>query len=173
MSERHSPPEYTFPSTTSHPIMLDPSAPGTVMRYAIATEAFFNLLGAIPMLFSPRSLLLLISASQQPSPLAISLTQWLGALVLGLTAPLVLAYPNTRRGLQSRPTVYWTLGTGEAALVVVLVWQYLCKREGSGMSGRFLMGATGMMTGLCAWRLWVLTAKREWMGRYNDSKKRE
>lgn len=173
MSGQRPTPQYTFPTTTSHSVALDPSAPGTIMRYALATEATSNVLGAIPMIFLPRTLLLFVSPSQEPSYLAISLTQWLGALVLGLTAPLVLAYPNTRRGLETRPTVYWTLGVGEAAATGVMLWQYLSKGEGSGMKEGFLVGATAVLSSLVVWRMWVLMVKPEWMGRYDDSRKGE
>ncbi|MCJ1285605.1 hypothetical protein MMC26_004946 [Xylographa opegraphella] len=160
-------PKYVLPTTISRPISLDPSAPGTIMRSALLIEALSNILGAIPMIFLTRPLLTLISSSA-PSPLAVSLTQWLGGLICGLAAPLLLAYPNTRRAIESRTTVYWTLGAGEGALVPLMLWQYMSQGQGSGLPGGFLLGAAGVLGATAAWRLWVMLVRPEWMGRYRD-----
>ncbi|MCJ1386503.1 hypothetical protein MMC17_009629 [Xylographa soralifera] len=160
-------PKYLLPTTISRPISLDPSAPGTIMRSALLIEALSNILGAIPMIFLTRPLLSLISSSA-PSPLAVSLTQWLGGLICGLAAPLLLAYPNTKRAMESRTTVYWTLGAGEGALVPVMLWQYMSQGQGSGLPGGFLLGAAGVLAATAAWRLWVMLVRPEWMGRYRE-----
>ncbi|MCJ1290310.1 hypothetical protein MMC34_001846 [Xylographa carneopallida] len=160
-------PKYVLPTTISRPINLDPSAPGTIVRSALLIEALSNILGAIPMVFLTRPLLSLIS-SAAPSPLAISLTQWLGGLVCGLAAPLLLAYPNTKRAMESRTTVYLTLGAGEGVLIPVMLWQYMSEGQGSGLPGGFLLGAAGVLAATAVWRLWVMLVRPEWMGRYRE-----
>ncbi|MCJ1398924.1 hypothetical protein MMC11_002125 [Xylographa trunciseda] len=160
-------PNYALPTTISRPVSLDPSAPGTIIRAALLIEALGNILGAIPMIFLARPLLSLITSST-PSPLAVSLTQWLGGLTCGLAAPLLLAYPNTKRAMESRTTVYWTLGAGEGALVPLLLWQYMSEGRGSGLPGGFLLGAAGVLAATAVWRLWVMQVRPEWMGRYRE-----
>ncbi|MCJ1392170.1 hypothetical protein MMC18_005037 [Xylographa bjoerkii] len=160
-------PKYALPTTISRPIALDPSAPGTIMRSALLIEALSNILGAIPMIFLTRPLLSLISPST-PSPLAVSLTQWLGGLICGLAAPLLLAYPNTKRAMESRTTVYWTLGAGEGALVPLMLWQYMKEGQESGLPGGFLLGAAGVLAATAVWRLWVMLVRPEWIGRYRE-----
>ncbi|MCJ1438601.1 hypothetical protein MMC27_007991 [Xylographa pallens] len=172
MATSRPPPTYVLPTTVSRPISLDPSAPGTIMRSALLIEALSNFLGGIPMIFLTRPLLSLIS-SETPSPLAVSLTQWLGGLICGLAAPLLLAYPDTKRAMESRTTVYWTLGAGEGALVPVMLWQYMSQGNGSGLPGGFLLGAAGVLAATAAWRLWVMLARPEWMGRYREEGAKE
>ncbi|MCJ1409938.1 hypothetical protein MMC19_004022 [Ptychographa xylographoides] len=167
MSSKPSIPTYNIPTTSSTRIQLDPANPGTIIRYAFAVEAFFNIFGAIPMLFTPARLLSNLTVDPV-TPLACSLTQWLGALVLSLTVPLLLCLPNTKRAVESRPTVYWTLGAGEAAAVVVMLVQLA--NGGNGFGITFLRVSILNLGGLCAWRAWVLGYRPEWVGGYRKAR---
>ncbi|MCJ1250806.1 hypothetical protein MMC30_008034 [Trapelia coarctata] len=140
----------------------------------MAIEAAFNVFGAIGMILAPDYVLsLMVSSPSQITPLAVSLTQWLAAVVLALTAPLVLCLPNTRRAVESRATTYWTLGVGEGFLVPMFLWQMGKGEEGSGFTKQALVASAVQLGGLVGWRLYVLLGRPEWLGRYRDVKKGE
>lgn len=102
-----------------------------------------------------------------------SLLQWLGALVLGLTPPLVLALPEGRGQVQRRKWVYQVLGFGKAGLVPVLVWQAVGEGKGSGLE-RWVLGVAALFLGsLIGWRVWVLGWREEWFGSENGEEERE
>jgi hypothetical protein len=153
---------------------MDRSAPGTIIRRAFALEAFFNFSGGILMIGFPTRTLALMqhSSSSPPAPLAITMTQWLGAVVLGLTAPLLLGLPNTRRAVESRVTTYWTLGVPEVCLVGVMLWQLGKGQEGS-LSRTSLWVWVVQLSAICGWRAFVLIRKPEWMGRYRELEKKQ
>jgi len=165
---------YTQPTTSSTPVTIDPSAPGTIIRYAFALESAFNVLGAAGMLLTPRSILTFLASSpSQITPLAVSLTQWFGAVVFALTAPLILCLPNTRRAVESRTTTYWTLAAGEGILVPLFLWQLGNGEEGSGFTRQALVMGAVQLGALVGWRLYVLLRRPEWIGRYREVRKEE
>ncbi|KAK5000350.1 hypothetical protein LTR66_000768 [Elasticomyces elasticus] len=139
-------------------------------RAALLFEACANLFGATIFTLAPRyTLSLLATSSVQITPLAVTLSQWLGGLTLALATPLVLAYPNTPEGIASRPTVYWTLGAGELCVVAIMGWQYMSNT--SGMTARALAMSMGVLGGTLLGRLWVLIARPDLMGRVEGMKK--
>jgi len=73
--------------------------------------------------------------------------------------------------VESRVTVYWTLGVPEICLVGVFLWQ-LGKGEEGGLSRMALWVSVGQLSTLCAWRAFVLFRRPEWMGRYRDMGKK-
>lgn len=165
-------PKHIQPTLSSTPIIPDPAAPGTIMRYALGIEAAINLLGCAGMLFFPsRFLELLASKPSEITATATTVTQWLGALGYILTVPMLLAIPNTRRGIESRTTVYYSLAAGELALIPLLLYQALVKREASGMSRKGLLMGMGSMVPHLPWRFWVLFRRPEWIGRYREERK--
>lgn len=162
---------YIQPSTSSHAVHLDPSAPGTVIRYAMAIEAGFNILGAAGLILAPRDTLsYLVPYSSQITPVAASLTQWLGAVVLALTTPLLLCLPDSRRAVESRTTVYWTLAAGEGFLVPLFLVQ-LMQGDRGGFTRKALVLSSIQLSAMVGWRLYVLLRRPDWMGRYRDVKK--
>jgi len=162
---------YIQPTTTSTPISPDPSAPGTIIRYAMAIEAAFNVLGAAGVVLAPRSILSFMASSpSQITPLAVTFTQWIGGMVVALTVPLMLCLPNTRRAVESRTTTYWALAAGEGFLVPMFLWQM---GEESGFTRKALVAGAVQLGVLVGWRLYVLLRKPEWMGRYREGKKGE
>lgn len=144
------------------------------MRYALGIESALNLLGCTGMLLFPSHILsLLVTTPAEITATALSVTQWVGALGYALTAPMLLALPNTRRGIESRATVYVSLAAGEMMLAPLLLWQALGKSEGSGMTRRALLLAGCSMLPHLPWRFFVLLGKPEWIGRYRDERKEE
>ncbi|OCL14331.1 hypothetical protein AOQ84DRAFT_384792 [Glonium stellatum] len=104
------------------------------------------------------------------TPTSLALTQHFGALAFTLTAPLVLAIPNTRRGIESRQSVYCTLGAGEVCIISLALYQTY-RFDDSGFSLTSLLGTTVTLAPVLLWRLYVLLRKPEWFGRYRDIRK--
>ncbi|KAA6410610.1 MAG: hypothetical protein FRX48_06032 [Lasallia pustulata] len=146
------------------PITLDPHHPGTLIRRLMALEAAVNILSAIPMLLYPSSIVSHLTSSGTAPPSTTQLTQWLGALILALTPQLLLALPNTKTAIESRATVYVTLGPGEAMLISIMLWQAWAGEEG-GLSARALVRAAGILVGPLVGRGWVLGWRPELLGR--------
>ena len=94
--------------------------------------------------------------------------QWLGGLTLALMTPLLLAVPNTKSGIESRPVVYSTMLSMEVALLLLIAWQAIA---GDTLSPKALASVAGSLTGPILWRIWVLKYEPEIMGRYTEDKK--
>lgn len=161
----------TLPSLTSRPVTLSASAPGTLGRYALAVEAVVNLIAIAGMLLSPDTPVRWLSAdpsSQTASAevVASGLVQWFAALIITITVPILSCIPNTKRALESRPTVYVMLLGGELALMVVMLWQASMQKNEDGMSVIALLLGAGFMVLCVLWRVWVLWMRPEWMGAY-------
>ena len=98
--------QYITPTLSSDTVQVDPNNPGTVFRVAAALEASFNILGATVMFCFPRQLLSYsVNSTTAINSTTTLLVQILGLMVYGLTPQLVAAIPQTRTGIQSRPTV--------------------------------------------------------------------
>jgi len=142
----------------------------TLIRTAFLVEAIFNVIGATAMLLYPSWLLNLVTptsilGTSSVDPTAVTLLQWLATLVIGLTPQLLLTLPNTPRTIACRPMVYITLLSGEACLVLVILWQALTKGEAeSGMTMKALMICAGQLALLVPWRLYVLFVRPNWFG---------
>ena len=168
--------KFNTPDITGSPLArLDPSHPGTVIRYAFAIEAIANIIGGTCMLLYPASLLSLAVANPvlDVNRTSTALLQWLGCLVFGLTPQLVLGLANTRSAIESRPMVYLTLLAGEGFLIPMFFWQAVSAGS-SGITPRALMVCTSTLVGPVLWRLWVLLVRPEWLGRWmkeGDAKK--
>ncbi|TKA78062.1 hypothetical protein B0A49_03518 [Cryomyces minteri] len=162
---------YIQPTLASVPVEIDPSAPGTVIRYALAIEAAANIFGGTAMVFFPSQVLsLMVTKTSFINPTTESLVQWLGALVYGLTVPVLLAIPNTRRGIESRQTVYYTLLGGEGTLIPTFLWHMT---RNSGFTYKSLVASAVVLAATCGWRLLALFKRPDWLGRYRDIKKEE
>lgn len=141
------------------------------IQLALALEAGANIFGATLMLLYPCPILASLSSppfcsASNPNPTAVSATsiqllRWLAALVYGLTPQLLLALPNQKGARDKRWTVYVTLGAGEGALMVVMLWQAVMRKEGEGegeggLTRRALLGCLGGLMPFMVWRIWVL-----------------
>jgi len=81
---------------------------------------------------------------------------------------LLLAVPNTKNGIESRPIIYSTMLSTEVALLPLLAWQAM---TGSTLSPNALANVAGGLIGPILWRIWVLKYRPELMGRYTEEKK--
>ncbi|KAG9689473.1 hypothetical protein KCU95_g8009, partial [Aureobasidium melanogenum] len=150
-------------------IEVDPSAPGSVMRFALGFETVANVVGGTWMVFFPQSFLgMLVNSPSDMTPTAVTWTQVTGALVYALAAPLVLAFPNSRRGIESRAPAYYTLGAGEVGVTAVTLYKAFADGGDSGWTKNALLGASSALLPALAWRLYVLFGKPEWIGRYRE-----
>jgi hypothetical protein len=151
-------------------IEVDPSAPGNVMRYALGFETMANAIGGTWMVFFPQHFLsLLVNSSKDITPTAVTWTQVTGALVYALATPLILAIPNTRRGIETRAPTYYTLAAGEVGVVAVALYKAFVFGDDSGWSTGALLAASAVLAPTLAWRMYVLFGKPEWIGRYRDN----
>ncbi|KAH0386761.1 hypothetical protein E4T50_13543 [Aureobasidium sp. EXF-12298] len=150
-------------------IEVDPNAPGGVMRFALGFETMANVIGGTWMVFFPRSFLsMLVNSPSDMTPIAVTWTQVTGALVYALATPLVLAIPNTRRGIESRVPTYYTLSAGEVGVTAVTLYKAFVHGDDSGWSRNALLGASSVLLPALAWRFYVLFGKPEWIGRYRE-----
>ncbi|MCJ1385688.1 hypothetical protein MMC17_008811 [Xylographa soralifera] len=161
--------KHVSPSLASTSVQIDPSAPGTTIGWALVVEAGISVFTGAFMVVKPFTLLQMISASSSPpDPLAAAMLQWLGGLTLALITPLLLAVPNTKSGIESRPVVYSTMLSMEVALLPLIAWQAMI---GNTLSPKALANVAGGLMGPILWRIWVLKYRPELMGRYTEDKK--
>ncbi|GAB7348004.1 hypothetical protein MBLNU459_g5501t1 [Dothideomycetes sp. NU459] len=114
---------YVVPSLAT-PVEMDPSAPGTIVRRAMVIEALFNI-GTLPLLLYPKEMLsYVVTRPSEITDTAATMAQLFSTLVVGALTPLLLlGVPNTRSAIESRRTIYYTLGAGEAFLIPYFLYQ--------------------------------------------------
>ncbi|KAL8811574.1 MAG: hypothetical protein Q9223_002093 [Gallowayella weberi] len=161
------------------------------IQIALALEAGLNIFGGTIMLLFPHRILAAITAnasSNSPStstqallatstpfasPTAVALLQWLGVLVYALTPQLLLALPDGRGAVDKRWICYITLGAGEGALMLIMAWQAMMRRDGDG-EGEFtrkaLLGCMGGLLPMMVWRIYSL-ATPGWLEGGNGRKR--
>jgi len=160
------------PVLTSSAVEIDPTSPGTVIRYAMAFEAGLNIFGATIMLTYPSQILsYMVNKPSANTAASAQLLQWLGALTAGLAVPLLCALPNTREAIESRRTVYYTLGAGEGFLIPLFLWQ--ASAADTGLSPTALGICAAVLFPTMVWRGLVLFGKPEWLGRGSDVNKQD
>lgn len=99
----------------------------SLIRFALATEAVFNVLGAVILIVFPQGCLsLAVASSDSISGSAALLCQVFGAMVLSLSVPLFLCIPDSAAVYEKRRIVYKTMAAGEIAckwiaLILILV----------------------------------------------------
>jgi len=143
-----------------------------IFRTALLVESAANLGSMIQIFFTPESFLAnLVKDSSQVTPATISLTQWIGTIIVPLTVPLLLSYPNGKDAATFRKLTYTILGAGETSLGIAAAIQYL--KGGSGMADNALLGTMAMMGAFLSVRLFVLFVKPECMEVQEDAKKAE
>lgn len=136
------------------------------LQRALFGEAMMNLSGAAIMILTPRFVLSLITSPTRlgaPEPAAAQLLQWLGALFIGLTAPMLLVLPNGKHVGIKRRMVYIFLLAGEAFLIPMLLLQVASSSgEPGSLTARSLTVAASALGPFAALRAYVLFNKPEW-----------
>lgn len=139
-----------------------------MFRSALLIEAAANIGTIIPLILVPKTCLSpLVESPSQITPAALALTQWLGAIIVVPTVPLLIAHADPTASqppslvTARRRMTYLLLGAGEIALGSLTAGQYLL--GDSGISDTALLVATGMMFSLASWRSYCLFVKPEWV----------
>ncbi|GAB7348006.1 hypothetical protein MBLNU459_g5501t2 [Dothideomycetes sp. NU459] len=162
---------YVVPSLAT-PVEMDPSAPGTIVRRAMVIEALFNI-GTLPLLLYPKEMLsYVVTRPSEITDTAATMAQLFSTLVVGALTPLLLlGVPNTRSAIESRRTIYYTLGAGEAFLIPYFLYQATVGH--SGLTPLACLGMASCLIPPVSWRAYVFLQKPEWFGRYRDARKEE
>ncbi|KAF2189765.1 hypothetical protein K469DRAFT_701021 [Zopfia rhizophila CBS 207.26] len=165
---------YVHPQIPPPAVSIDPNAPGTIIRIALAIEALLNITFGTYILLAPTSFLeLLVSYPTSINPLSATLVQFLAAIIFANTIPLLLAIPNTRRGIEMRVPTYYVLGFSEVGLITLFAYLALAKdEEDVGLTAKALVNLAGNLVSPLVWRIFVLSKKPEWFGRYRNDVKR-
>jgi len=153
-------------------IQLDPAHPGTAVRKAFLIEGLLNF-ASFPLITHPRFCLsLLLNNPSQVNASSAFFAKFFGGLVVGALGPALLyGYQNTRQGIESRKTVYVSLGLGECVMIPLLLGEAM-KGGGSdaALSVRAALGAIMLLAPPLLWRIYVLFVRPEMMGRYTEVK---
>jgi hypothetical protein len=151
-------------------VEIDPSAPGTIIRIALAAESAFNVFMAIPMIFNAKEALgrMYLSDGNPVAPHAASMMQLFGISLAAMTVPMVLAIPNKVGAIETRRTTYQMLSSFEVFALPLSCWQaWFAGEAGSGLNPDKVIWGLGMGMGVAlGFRVWVLLVKPEWMGKY-------
>ncbi|KAJ2996086.1 hypothetical protein NUW58_g1081 [Xylaria curta] len=151
-------------------VEIDPSAPGTIVRIALAAESVINLFLAAPMIFNAKGAFegLYLSDGKSAAPHAASIFQLFGLNIVAMTVAMVLALPNKPGAIELRQTSYQMIGAFEALALPITFWQaWVAGEEGSGLNPNKLIWGFALPMGvLLGFRTWVLFVKPEWMGKY-------
>lgn len=155
---------YIGPS--SSPVRIDPSAPGTVIRTAIALEALTNLVLA-PSFFAYPDSVVMFAYPPRMNVYTLCYLQAFGFIGCALTPLELLAFPNTVRGIESRRTVYWALMGVDALAIVALLHNAVSVEESKRWFTPYGFGSWVAAIGVTiAWRLFALLCRPAWFGRY-------
>lgn len=113
--------------TSSSLRRVDPSAPGSIIRVALAFESLFTVVGGVHYMFFPRHYLphTMEVAATQVTTTALQLTQQFGAVIVLLGATVALFIPNTKTAIKSRQILYFVLLVFELLYIVISTTQCL------------------------------------------------
>ncbi|KAI1454880.1 hypothetical protein F4805DRAFT_296777 [Annulohypoxylon moriforme] len=110
-----------------------------IFQFGLATEAFLNLVGAVPFVLYPEWCLSFAVADRSTTgapvvpPSSAVLWQIYGVLVLSLTVPLILCIPDSNTAAEKRRIVFQTLISGEILIEAILLW-HIRQPEKSGFT---------------------------------------
>ena len=156
-------------------IQVDPAHTGKTVRKAFLLESVLNLF-TLPLIFAPQRVLswIILDPLVRINPATVLFARCFGGLVVGaLTPALWLGLPQTKTAIESRRTVYLLLAGGEIALIPLLVDQVMKGGDvqaGAAISVKVaLMAIAGLLPPLL-WRMYVLFARPEMLGRYRNIK---
>lgn len=152
---------------------VDPSAPGNIIRAALAFESIFTVGAGVYLLCFPRHYLLqtMDAPALQVTTTAVQITQQFGAVNVFIGTMVGFFIPNTKLAIQTRHILYYAFLGFELCFVPLMVWQALVM-EG-GMPRRALLAGASQFVPFVLWRIFTLGWKREWFGRYLVGGKRE
>lgn len=141
-----------------------------LFRYNLLFEAATSAIGGASMILNPSSSLALFLPATTPATAALKAqTQWIGAVILAFTAPLLLCYPNIPREAAARRMTYTTFLAVETCVGLVAAAQFAL--GGSGMKDGALLAMAGMMAFFAGMRVFFLFVKPGWIEAQENVKK--
>jgi hypothetical protein len=175
------PAAFNTPTLASVPVSLSPHASGKIIRYALIFEALANIVGIVGILYyadqanafmaapKPANAMMarLLAHANKPDPVSTLTVDILVGFVLTLTVPILLCLPNTKRAIESRPTVYALLLAGEVVLTAQFVMEALTGRNGLNPKSCWMVVSN--MLGFMLFRVFVFVVKPEWFGSYKEA----
>ena len=152
---------------------VDPSAPGNIIRVALAFESLVTVGVGTYYMFFPRHYLLhtMGAAAAQVTTTALQSAQQFGATNVLVGATVSLFIPNTKNAVESRQILYIVILVFELLYIPLLLWQAFMM-EG-GMLRKSLLDGAGQFVPFVVWRIFTLGWKSEWFGRYQEGRKME
>ncbi|KAH8818995.1 hypothetical protein F5884DRAFT_196 [Xylogone sp. PMI_703] len=152
---------------------VDPSAPGNIIRVALAFESLLTVGAGTYFILFPRHYLLhtMGAAPAQVTTTALQSTQQFGAVNVLIGGTVALFIPNSKLAIQSRQILYSVLLVFELLYMPLLVWQAFMM-EGGMLNESWLTGAEQFVP-FVVWRIFILRCKPEWFGRYQEGRKME
>ncbi|KAH7239421.1 hypothetical protein BKA59DRAFT_277032 [Fusarium tricinctum] len=160
--------------TNDKTLEIDSSAPGTIVRIALAAESVVNVFMAASMIFNPIKNFenTYLTDGQPVVSQTASLSQQFGPSILAMTVPMMLALPNKPGAIELRRISYQILSAYEILAVPITLWQaWVAGEAGSGLNfNKVIWGLTVPMGVALGFRAWVLFLKPEWMGKYKTKR---
>lgn len=152
---------------------VGPSAPGSIIRVALAFESLVTVGLGTYFMFFPRHYLLhtMGAAAAQVTTTALQSTQQFGAVNVLVGATVGLCMHNTKNAIENRQILYSVILGFELVFIPLLVWQAFMM-EG-GMLRKSLLAEAGQIAPFAIWRIFTLGWKPEWFGRYQEGRKVE
>ena len=149
----------------------------SIIQTAFFLEALVNVPTFISLIFYPESTIRPaldtnpLSSAAELTQTATLIARCAGVLILALTPQLLLALPDSKDCAGKRKLVYLTLGSGEAGLIPLFLWEAFRKSDQEGFEGRggLTKGAAllcaGVLVPVLAWRVFVFGWREHWFGR--------
>ncbi|KAH8886657.1 hypothetical protein GQ53DRAFT_341780 [Thozetella sp. PMI_491] len=149
-------------------IELDPSAPGTIVRWALIIESIGNIPFAVACLAYPREFMeYFVVNPSEITPASLSFLQLVGVSAIMISFLMWAVIPNTRSGIESRRPTYIMLITAETLMLSLWCYQgWVLGEEGSGLKRKGLVTAMMNIVPLVGFRGVSLFLKPQWFGRY-------
>ncbi|KAJ5478749.1 hypothetical protein N7530_004258 [Penicillium desertorum] len=152
---------------------VDPSAPGNIIRAALALESLVTVGAGTYFMFFPRHYLLhaMEAAAAEVTTTALQLVQQFGAVNILVGATVGLFTSNAKNVIESRQILYSVILVFELLYIPLLMWQTFMM-EG-GMPRKSLLASASQFVPFVVWRIFTLVWKPEWFGRYQEGRKIE
>ena len=155
-------------------VEVDPSAPGTIIRWAFIFESLANLPFAVACFVYTREFMeYFVVDPSNITPVSLSFLQLVGVSTIMISVLMWLAIPNTRSGIESRRPTYYMLITAETIMLSLWYYQgWVLGEEASGLKKKGLEMAMMNIVPLVIFRGISLFFMPQWFGRYRIKAKR-
>lgn len=152
---------------------VDPSAPGNIIRAALALESLVTVGTGTYYMFFPRHYLLhaMEAAAAEVTTTALQVVQQFGAATILVGATVGLFISNAKNAIESRQILYSVILVFELLYIPLLMWQTFMM-EG-GIPRKSSLASASLFVPWVVWRIFTLGWKPEWFGRYQEGRKIE